>query len=232
MSYPSGKFSAASKLFPIILYSTLAYALIMLGFYALFEDRSIVHNICNTEYHFWKYGFLNVWLWVFATVSYCAWKGGGEGARARALVLTIMYFAFFTWGMLLWQRVSDTCVEVMNKQFHTLYVFHHIATAMNGITAFMFLFHEMYLGEYLQVDLTVMATVNTAKQMPGNDSPGRLLQGNDLMAQVGHVGGPGHPMNLQPPPQQPPTNLSPQLSFEYEKIMQNNSSSVLPQTTP
>jgi len=220
---------AAVKLFPIILYSTLAFSLMMLGAYALFEDQAVVHNVCNTKYHLWKYSYLNLMLWLFSTISYFVWKGGGEGARARALVLTILYFAFFTWGILLVQRISETCSQVMNEQFHTLYMFHHTSTAMNGITAFMFLFHEAYLGELMQADLTVMATVNTSKDINGHDFPG-TKKGNPAQDHF-NTQGVGNQMNLHPPPQEPPANLSPQLSYEYEKIMQNNSSS-LPVATP
>lgn len=208
---------------PIFIYCTLAYALMTLGAFALYQDHAVVNNACNTTYHFWKYGFLNMMLWLFATVSYCVWKGGGEGARARALVLTIQYFAFFTWGVLLWQRITETCTEVMDKQFHYMYLFHRISTVMNGITAFMFLFHEAYLGKIVGADLTVMADV---QQWPGKN------HALDRERPPGHsnMQAPGSLHPTQQPNSQP--QLSPQLSYEYQKIMENNSSSVLPQTTP
>jgi hypothetical protein len=219
MAKGAGTGTAVLLLLPIVIYSSAAYSLLMLGAYALIEDHSVVNNVCGTTYHFWKFAFLNMLLWLFTTVSYCLWKGGGEGARARALVLTIMYWAFFTWGALLWNKISDACADVMNQQFHILYLFHHVCTVMNGITACLLVLHEAWLGKYVGADLTVKPDLNFAMKTPYDVStPTTRMQGGPQQAGVQSA--------------HPPTNLSPQLSYEYEKIMQNNSSSILPQTTP
>jgi len=213
------------QLAPIVIYMTCAYLLMMLGLYGLLEDHAVVNHACGHTYHVWKYGFLNMILWVFATVSYCVWKGGGEGARARAMVLTIFYFAFFTWGALLWQTISSSCHEVMNHQFHAVYVFHHASTVMNGLSAFMFLFHEAFLGKYIGADLTVMADVQHCLNVPyeprGPDIMSPAVSSSGIMT-----------TNFKGP--NAPTELSPHLSYEYEKIMSNTSgasASKLPQNT-
>merc|ERR1711871_305406 len=218
MAKGAGTGMAVLMMLPIIIFSSAAYTLMMLGAYALIEDHSVVNNVCNTRYHFWKFALLNMLLWLFTTVSYCLWKGGCEGARARALVLVIMYCAFFIWGLLLWSKLSESCAEVMDQQFHMLYLFHHVCTVMNGITASLLVFHEAFLGKYMGADLTVKPDLNFAMKAPYEvSSPtGRIQTGASGPQQAGVQSS------------HPPTNLSPQLSYEYEKIMQNNSSSILP----
>jgi len=209
---------------PIVVYMTMAIAVILLGAWALLEDHGIVHHVCGQTYHVWKFGFLNVMLWLFSTISYCAWKSGGEGARARALVLTIFYFAFFTWGILMGLHISDACTDILNTQYHGLYVFHRVCTIMNGLTAFMYLLHETFVGTpMLKSDLTILPDINLGSRTPFEHA-GPM------------VNGAGPAPNNMPTPVHPPTDLSPQLSYEYEKIMQNGhgagSTSTLPQTTP
>jgi hypothetical protein len=51
----------------------------------------------------------------------------------------------------------------------------------------------------------------------------------DISPPHGHSS-PSTLQTMQTPP--PPAGLPPQLSYEYEKIMQSTSSSSLPQTTP
>lgn len=173
-------------------------------------------------YHLWKFCCVNSLLCFFTCLSYCVWRGGGEGARARAMVLTMLYFGFFMWGLLLWQRMSPACANIFNKQFHTLYVFHHICTCTNGLFFFLFCLHESFLGKKLGGDYTIMAEVqhryNTPYRPPMDISPPH-----------GHSS-PSTLQTMQTPP--PPAGLPPQLSYEYEKIMQSTSSSSLPQTTP
>lgn len=204
----------------------LAYALILLGAYALYEDSDIVNNACGKSYHLFKFCGLNVCLWVFACFSYCLWKGGGEGARARAMVLTIFYGASCIWGTLLWQELSIACTEVFDKQFNVIFFFHHAATVFDGIAATLFFVHEMWLGKYVGADLTVMAEVH--HRMNPVYLPERVGVTVDQGA-YSHA-----TMPVQSPPTSAPAEMDPTLTHEYAKIMQNNtsSSSTLPQTTP
>lgn len=215
---------AALQIFPVFLYHTLAYALILLGAYALIEDGQVVNDACGKAFHLFKFCGLNLCLWTFACLSYCLWKGGGEGARARAMVLTILYSAFTVWGCLLWQELSRACTEVFNKQFRVIFTFHHAATFMDGVAAVMFFVHEMWLGKYVGADLTIMAEVH--HRMNPVYLPDRVAM---------KPGDQGYPATM--PAQSPPGvpgDLNPALTYEYEKIMQNNtsSSSTLPITTP
>jgi len=220
---------AVLQFFPILVYHTLSYALILLGGYALAEDEQVSSDVCGEAYHIRKFTVLNLLLWVFATLSYCLWKGGGEGARARALVLAILYFAAFAWGSLLWQRLSPVCGQVFDKKFKVIWMFHHVCTMMNGLAASMFGLHEIWLGKYVGADLTVMAEVHH-RMNPVFSHVDRMNGG--LPAEGPYPA----PMNAPKVPTGPPGDLAPAVSYEYEKIMQSNATSTggstLPQTTP
>jgi len=221
----SGVGRAALQMVPIFVYHTLAYALILLGAYGLIDDSQVVNDACGKEYHLFKFTGMNTMLWTFACISYCVWKGGGEGARARAMVLTILYSAFFVWGLLLWQALSLACKEVFEKKFKVMYTFHHACTVMNGVAATLFFVHELWFGKYIGADLTIMAEVHHRM------NPVYLPERVNMQA----PGDQGFPASM--PAKSPPGSagdLNPTLSYEYEKIMQNNtsSSSTLPQTTP
>ena len=107
----------------------------------------MLHQECGKTYHVWKYGLVNLILWIFTAVSYLIWNGGGEGARARgaqerkffpgreknlilvclllaAMVLTIFFFASCAWGVLLWQSLSHdaACWAVIEDRFHVCYI--------------------------------------------------------------------------------------------------------------
>merc|ERR1711959_557739 len=100
---------ACLQLVPIIIYVCYAYTLLFVGAYALAEDYAVSDHACGKTYHLWKFCCINSLLCFFTCLSYCVWRGGGEGARARAMVLTMLYFGFFMWGLLLWQRMSPAC---------------------------------------------------------------------------------------------------------------------------
>merc|ERR1712046_376638 len=91
------------------------------------------------------------------------------------MVLTMLFFGFFMWGMLLWQRMSPACSSIFDKQFHALYLFHHICTCTNGLFFFLFCLHESFLGKKLGGDFTIMAEVqpryNTPYRPPMDISP-------------------------------------------------------------
>lgn len=217
------------SMLPMVLYVTYAYTMLFVGAYALAEDHSVSDNKpCGQTYHLWKYCFFNLILWFFATVSYCVWRGGGEGARARATVLTIFYFAFFMWGLLLWTSLSQTCDDLFNKQYHMLFAFHHISTITNGVFFFLFFLHEAYIGKAVGGDLTIMAEVHHRYNTPYRPPMDILPPSGGVQSPNNHHQ--GHQSLAQSPP--PPAGLPPQLSYEYEKIMQSTSSSSLPNSTP
>jgi len=129
------------------------------------------------------------------------------------------YLAFFMWGLLLWTSLSDTCGNLFNKQYHMLYAFHHISTITNGVFFFLFFLHESYLGKAFGGDLTIMAEVHHRYNSATRPALAPELPGGVMS-----------PMPATSPP--PPAGLPPQLSYEYEKIMQSTSSSSLPNSTP
>lgn len=216
------------KLLPTILYTCYAYTLLLVGVWALAQDHSVKDHICGRTYHVWKFCCLNVVLWLLSCVSYCVWRGGGEGARARAMVLIVMYFGFFMWGLLMWVNVSSNCSSIFQKQFHMIYAFHHICTITNGVFFFLFLLHESFVGKQLGGDFTIMADVqhryNTPIRPPMDMINSQGSNHTSSQWAVQPPQGPSVPV--------PPNGLPPQLSYEYEKIMQSTSSSTLPQTTP
>lgn len=231
---------ATAQLLPILLYMTVAYVLIIMGFFALLSDHPVVHHECGKTYHVWKYGLLNLLLWVFAVVSYCAMHGGGEGARARAMVLTIFYFAFSAWGALIWQHMAtnSACWNVMEERFHVIFQFHHACTILDGMTGIFLFFHEAFIGKMVGADLTIMADVqhrlNATQPPPPKDGFGNNINYQGIPAAMKGTKKQG--LSMAPPPSMS-TNLAPQISYEYDKIMQNtqpqaSSSSMLLQNEP
>ena len=54
---------------------------------------------------------LGVFTFSFLSLTLTRWPGA-------ALVLTIFYFAFFTWGILMGLHISDACTDILNTQYH------------------------------------------------------------------------------------------------------------------
>jgi len=237
------KYTATAQLLPVLVFMTCAYTLIILGFFALISDHRVIHHDCGKSFHLWKYGLLNVVLWVFTTVSYVYWQAGGEGARARAMVLCILFTALSFWGILLGQHLakSAACWQVMEDRFHVLFSFHHACTVFDGVTAVLLMLHEAGLGRAMGADLTVYPRIDVWPQPKPPDQMGAF----DYHGVPSGLKGPkqGHQAQMKPTAGTysqgaPPTNLSfgPIVS-EYDKIMektqgQGGSSSILPQTEP
>lgn len=215
--------TACLKLTPIVVYIIYAYSLLFLGIYALVQDDAVRNHACGKRYHIWKYTFLNVILWVFAAGSYLGWRGGGEGARARAVVLTVFYFGFAMWGILLWQAMDSECASHFDKQFHIIYLFHFICAVTDGVFFVLYFLHESILGKLLGSDFTILPEVSHKFSASAPRPP------DNVGGIVHHIG--ASPAVAQQSPT--PPGLPPQLSYEYEKIMAHqSSSSSLPQTTP
>lgn len=214
--------NACLRLTPVALYVIYAYTLLFLGIYALAEDYAVKDNSCGRKYHMWKYAFLNVILWFFASFSYLLWRGGGEGARARAVVLTSFYFGLFVWGYLMWQDISKDSLcdtRFFESNFHIITLYHYMCTVTDGFFFVLYFLHETYVGKMLGADFTIMPDVHSLPRT--TDTIQSTLPAS---------------ASTQPSPPAP-AGLPPQLSYEYEKIMQHtsnnaSSSSTLPQTTP
>jgi len=118
------------------------------------KDKALAE--CASGIHLWKYSFLNVFVASFAVLTYFFFPPGGEGARARAMLLTIIHLALSAWGMLIWSHSSPTCKNMIAKNYSEMYDFGQIAVWHNAVIFILLLTHEFFSDE-LGVDLTVVA---------------------------------------------------------------------------
>lgn len=240
---PTSRYEAMTQLFLVLVFMTCAYTVIVMGFFALISDHRVVHHECGKQFHLWKYGLINLLLWTFTIVSYVYWQAGGEGARARAMVLTILFTAVCVWGVLLGQHLghSAACWQVIDDRFHVIFSYHYVCTIFDGITAFLLILHEAGLGRSLGADLTVYPKIEVWPQPPPPPPMDNFHYHGVPSALTAHKQ--GQPAQMKPHAGYlggaPPKNLAPQISYEYEKIMQNtqtqgsdSTSSMLPQTEP
>lgn len=114
---------------------------------------------CAGGVHLWKYSFLNVFVAVFALLTYFFFPAGGEGARARAMLLTVLHLGLSAWGMLIWSDTSSACKNVIASHYGEMYEFGQVCIWHNAVLFILFLTHEAFADE-LGVDLTVVAIFN------------------------------------------------------------------------
>jgi len=195
------------------------------GIYAMIVDVSLKSQPCGHTTHIWKYSLLNVVFCFLTTASFFLFPGGGEGARARAMVLTIFYAGFGTWGSLMWLELNTTCSSVLSNQYQAMFTFHHLSVYHNISLFALMLFHEVYLGaNYLKADYTLMAEI---QQKPVNlpfagSSGANSPSGNFGSGQPG--GGMMHmPPGVPSPSMNPPVaaSMDPDIINDYKDI--NNS---------
>jgi len=205
---------ACLLLLPSIVFVVWSGVFTMLGAFALIADQNLKHQPCGKQTHLWKYTLLNVVFTFVSTVSFFFFPGGGEGARARALVLTIFNAGFATWGFLLWFNLSDVCSSILNGQYTTIFTFHHLGLAYNSII-FLFMFiHEAWLGNHLNGDYTLMAEIHHKPPNPGFNSPGPHKYGPPADQQIHGV--------VMPPNMMSPHGATPDMGAdimsEYKDI--------------
>jgi len=168
--------STGAKMMPTACFVMWVITFVGLGIFALSEDYSLKDKEmpCG-KYHVWKYVLLNTVLQCFVFVTYFVIAGGGEGARARAMVCVLFHFAFAVWGILLWSGLDKPCSKELQEQYKTVYAFFHICVAANLVSFGLFLTHEVYLGPKMGVDLTLMPEIHYAViQRPPSDHIPRL----------------------------------------------------------
>lgn len=110
---------------------------------------------CDKQYHLIKYTFLNVVFMCIVVSSYFLWKGGGEGARARALMILLFHFAFMMWGGALWSELPNTCVQAFSTTYWRVLQYQKMCVVNNAIFFVLYSVHEMYLGDHMQCDYTL-----------------------------------------------------------------------------
>jgi len=125
--------STGVKMLPTACFVVWAITFVGLGIYSLSEDYSLkdkamvslsvqarffysVLQPCG-KYHVWKYVMLNTVQQCFVFVTYFVVAGGGEGARARAMVCVVFHFAFAVWGLLLWHALDEPCSRELRDHY-------------------------------------------------------------------------------------------------------------------
>lgn len=209
---------SAMQLLPSTLYIVYASFLVFYGVYMLYDNSDIKNHACGSYYHIWKFVVLNVAIWAIMLLTYIGYRGVGEGSRAKALAFGALTGGLGVWGLLAWLYADENpgCKAVFEAKYSAIWTYQHML-ALTDIVVFAFYFiHEVWLSHHLGLDLTVMPECSTARVKAPDMSP-------DL---------PHHHPNPQPPTMAP-AELPPQLTYEYDKIMQHTSSSTsLAQTTP
>jgi len=195
----------------------------------MIKDMSLKSQPCGTATHLWKYTIFNTTFCFFTCATFFLFPGGGEGARARAMVIAIFHAAFATWGALMWLYVSDDCDTVFTNQYQTVWAYQHISVGHNILFFILFSLHETLLGKHLKADLTLMSEIHPASYsaLPTNgqgvQAPGVHSPAPDQLQMPGVHGGPGH--------------MAPEISEGYNDILKspagNKSTPVhLPQGSP
>lgn len=135
----------------------LAY--ISIGSAAIAEDQALRSDTCGIQYHTVKYTFLNVTFAFFALVTFFVFPGGGEGARARAVLLVVLHLAFAVWGALMCRAYSPACAAVLSDKFGAINQFQHISIAHNGFFAVLIFMHELF-SDRLGADHTIIFEIS------------------------------------------------------------------------
>lgn len=155
----------------------------------MIKDVALKNQPCGHSTHLWKFSIFNTVFCFFTCLTFFLFPGGGEGARARAMVLAIFHGAFATWGSLMWMKLNPTCGPVLNGQYQTVWAFHHIAVVHNWVFCILVLLHEAFLGSKLvRADYTLMSEIHpnpnayntiTAPGPPAPDqAPGMMHPGS------------------------------------------------------
>merc|ERR1711865_1095579 len=143
---------------------------LFLAMQSLIEDQGLRDTPCGKSTHVFKFASLNTIFAFFGITTYCFFPGGGEGARARAMVMTIFHFAFLAWGLLMWVHLTPACEEIMTVTFTAIKLFCAVCNVHNGIFGTLLFAHEMFSHQYLGYDMTLVAEV-TVTAGPAYPSP-------------------------------------------------------------
>lgn len=147
------------KLIPSMLFLAWSLAYLSIGVCAIEQDWGLADTHCGKTTHIFKFCALNLTFAFVDLISYMIFPGGGEGARARATMVTAMYFAFSAWGALMWLKLDGLCSSVLGgtsvEDDTLIFTFHHVATIHNGVMLALMIFHEAYLGRKSGYDFTI-----------------------------------------------------------------------------
>jgi hypothetical protein len=207
---------ACLKVLPAVVFVIWCINFIGLGAYAMFQDESLKNQPCGQETHLWKYCMLNTVFCFFTCSSYFLFPGGGEGARARAMVVTIFHMAFGVWGVLMWFAISKQCSSVLSSQYQAMTAFHHISVVHNLVFFTLYFTHEAYIGKTVGADLTLMSEIHQqSAQYAYGGAAGALSTASPDGIPAASMAVTGH--NTQPPPDMAPLNKD--IANDYENII-------------
>lgn len=205
---------ACLKVLPAVFFVLWCINFIVLGMYAMLQDESLKNQPCGQETHTWKYAMLNTVFCFFTCASYFLFPGGGEGARARAMVITIFHLAFAVWGVLMWLQLSKQCLSVLSSQYQAMTAFHHVSVAHNLVFFCLYFTHEAYVGKAVGADLTLMSEIHQQSAQYAYGAAGAA--GAPLPTEMpphGNMAG----STTQPPPDMAPLNND--IAKDYENII-------------
>jgi len=181
------------------------------GILTLQEDLQGQVMACNGKYHLLKYSVLNVLFAAVVLFSYFLWKGGGEGARARALLIMLMHFALAVWGAFVWHHMDAACEAAFYSSFGRILEYQHLCTVHNAVFFALYVIHEAWLGDRMQVDYTLFVELAGWGGKSMHDYPYVLPQspvqdgsGVAFGAGVSGLVSPGMQPAPDPPPHSPP----------------------------
>lgn len=203
---------------------------ISIGIYVMVEDHSLKSQKLCEDSHVWRYICFNVVFAFLLGISYFLFPGGGEGARARAMVCLVIHFGFTVWGILQWTALTDACAHLLDTQYKTLYEFQHICVVTNFVFFGFFVVHEAYLGHKLGLDFTLMSEIYRHNTQPpysqfpaGTPVPATPVSGSTVAKFPPHA--PGHLAHDEMHAEKTehtthsPLNEEDPLAKEYETIM-------------
>jgi len=160
---------AGAQLAFLVSYTTYTISFILFGLSALYVDHGVREDQCGLETHVFKYSLANTAFAGCSLVTFAFFPSGGDGARARALCMTILHFALAVWGALMWSAISDACLENIQIKFSTIFAFQNLAVCHNAFWLMCLVLHELYLGDKFG-DMTLLPEFNTT---------GHRIQGSD-----------------------------------------------------
>lgn len=131
---------------------------VSVGISSAIVDRSLRQDNCGKSTHVWKYVVLNTIFAAITLVTYVSFPGGGEGARARALMVSILHLGLCSWGFLLRTSLPD-CIAVIRDHYAHIHFFFVVCLWHNLVFLVLYVSHELYLGERLGGDLTLIPEV-------------------------------------------------------------------------
>lgn len=194
---------ACLQVLPSIAFVVWCNTYIILGAYAMIQDVSLKNQPCGQQTHVWKYSMFNTVFCFFTIGSFLMFPGGGEGARARAMVITIFHGGFAAWAFLMFMEISDECDAVLSGQYEALNAYLHISLYHNLFFFALMLFHEVYLGPKLKSDFTLLADIQPgapqlAYQQGAQLSPSGQAGSGGMMAGVPQPGASTPPSDMPP----------------------------------